>query len=118
MDGEVHIHVHFPVDALISIEGKLDTLMAQVDDLKQQVDELDGAVQDLFSRLPGDVVALEAELAKLKADDSVENTLLEGLTTHVGNIRSSIEGFAQTAPVDVPEVPPAEPSPDAPPPSA
>lgn len=102
-----HIHVHVCEGDLAPLERKLALLMAKIDDLSAGFNQLDSAVRALMARLPDATVALEAEIAKLKAEDALEDSQLEGLTTAAAELRASVEAFGAAAP-DVPvEIPPA-----------
>lgn len=104
-----HIHVHVCEGDLTPIERQLTALMAKIDDLQTQFTQLDGAVRALMARIPDITVALEAEIARLRADDAVEDAALDGMTAAAADLRGAVEAFGAAAP-DVPVDLPAEPT--------
>lgn len=103
-----HIHVHVCEGDLTPIERQLTTLMAKIDDLQAQFSQLDSAVRALLATLPGSIGALEAEVAQLRADDAVEDSKLDGISTAAADLRGAVEAFGSAAPADIPvDLPPA-----------
>ncbi len=88
----IHIHIHEGpnAEALESLEGKVDQLMAAIDDLQTKFDALDTDVRAFLATHQGVVDALEAEIETLLADDSVEDSKLEGLQARVDDLRSAV----------------------------
>ena len=104
----IHVHVH--EGDLGPIERNLNKIMAQIDDLQEQFTALNDAVQSLMARQSAAEQALNTEIETLKADDSIENSKLEGLTAAAAELRSAVEAFGQAAPAPAPQ----EPAPEAP----
>jgi hypothetical protein len=85
---------------------ELEALMAKIDDVAAQVQALTEAVRGFMNRQADIIGQLNAELATLRADDSVEDSKLEGLASTVQSLTDEVNAFGQNTEVPVD---PAEP---------
>jgi len=82
--------------------------MAKIDDVAAQVQTLTEAVRGFVQRQADTITQLQTELSTLQADDDVENSKLEGLSSAIDSLTQEVNNFGQTeVPVD-----PAEPGGD------
>jgi uncharacterized coiled-coil DUF342 family protein len=94
---KIPLDVHIP---------ELEVLMAKIDDVAAQVQQLTEAVRGFVQRQADIIQQLNSELETLRADDDVENSKLEGLSSAIGSLTDEVNNFGQTpVPVD-----PAEPT--------
>jgi len=97
-------HMKFIIRIPIEIP-ELGVLMAKIDDVAAQVQTLTEAVRNFVQRQADTIGQLQQELSTLQADDDVENSKLEGLSSAIDSLTSEVNSFGQTpVPVD-----PAEP---------
>jgi hypothetical protein len=73
-------------------------LMAKVDELQASIDELDGAIRDFLDSAGSGVSQMQEELEKLRADDAVEDTKLDGMKNAVQNMTQAVKQLAGTDP--------------------
>jgi len=73
-------------------------LMAKVDELQASIDELDGAIRDFLDSAGSGVSQMQQELEKLRADDAVEDTKLDGMKNAVQNMTQAVKQLAGTDP--------------------
>jgi len=73
-------------------------LMAKVDEVQASLDELDAAVRDFLDSAGGSVNQMQQELDKLRADDAVEDSKLDGIKNGIQNITQAIKALSQTEP--------------------
>lgn len=93
----IKIPIHIP---------ELGVLMAKVDEVVAQVQELTEAVRGFVQRQANQIQQLQSELSTLQADDDVENSKLEGLSSAVSSLVNEVNSFGQNTEVPVD---PAEP---------
>jgi hypothetical protein len=100
----VNFHLNFniilPNDGLDDNDDSEEhaELMAKVDEVQASLDELDAAVRDFLDSAGGSVTQMQQELEKLRADDAVEDTKLDGIKNGIQNITQAIKALAQTDP--------------------
>lgn len=90
--------------------------MAKVDDLQTSFDQLNETVRSFLGSQQNRIAELEAARDELLADDSVEDSKLEGMITAIDGLRSDVETAAGNVPTEVdptPVEPPME-EPEAP----
>ena len=103
-DRGVMAHMKFIIRIPIEIP-ELEVLMAKIDDVAAQVQNLTEAVRSFVQRQADTIGQLQPELSTLQADDDVENSKLEGLSSAIDSLTAEVNSFGQTpVPVD-----PAEP---------
>jgi hypothetical protein len=83
--------------------------MAKIDDLQASFDQLNQVVRDYLGSQQTRITELEAARDALLADDSVEDSKLEGLISAVDGLRSDVDAAAGNVPT------PEDPSPVEPP---
>lgn len=103
MDINVYIHGG---DEPSPIERKLEEIMAQIDALQTQFDSLSTAVHSLMDRESAALKTLNDELDILRADETVENSKLEGITAAAAELQGAVEAFGTQAPPVEPPAPP------------
>jgi hypothetical protein len=109
----IQIPIHIP---------ELEVLMAKIDDVAAQVQALTEAVRGFMNRQADIIADLNSELETLRADDDVENSKLDGLSSVVQSLTDEVNAFGQNTEVPVdpaepggdtePIVPPEEEEPD------
>lgn len=75
--------------------------MAKIDDLQASFDQLNGVVRDYLGSQQQRISELEAARDSLLADDSVEDSKLEGLISAVDGLRSDVDEAAGNVPTPV-----------------
>jgi len=73
-------------------------LMAKIDEVQASFDELDEAVRTFLDAGGNAVGEMQAELEKLRADDAVEDSKLDGLKNAIQNLTQAVKGLASTPP--------------------
>lgn len=86
--------------------------MAKVDDLQTSFDQLNDTVRNFLGSQQQRISELEQARDDLLADDSVENSKLEGLIAAVDGLRSDVDAAAGNVPtpIDPSPVEPTEPT--------
>jgi hypothetical protein len=79
--------------------------MSKIDDLQSSFDQLNQVVRDFLGSQQTRIAELEAVRDALVADDSVEDSKLEGLISAVDGLRSDVDSAAGNVPT------PEDPSP-------
>lgn len=97
---DVHVHVHIHQQ-----DERIDLLMAKIDDLQASFDQLNGVVRNYLSSQQDRIAELEEARDALLADDSVEDSKLEGLISAVDGLRADVDEAAGNVPT------PEDPSP-------
>ena len=97
----VNLNIYLPEGVAGNInlltEG-MEQIMAKVDEVQASLDELDAAVREFLSAAGGGVSEMQAELDKLRADDAVEDSKLDGIKNGIQNITQAIKALASTEP--------------------
>jgi hypothetical protein len=88
----IKIPIHIP---------ELEVIMAKIDDVAAQVQTLTDAVRGFVQRQADTIGQLQQELAALKADDAVEDSKLEGLSSVVQSLTDEVNSFGQNTEVPV-----------------
>ena len=102
----LRIPVHLP---------ELEALMADIDVVVQQVQTLTDAVRGFVQRQADALNTANQELANLKADDAVEDSKLEGLSSALTSLTDEVNNFGTQTEVPVdPSDPSGETEPIAP----
>jgi hypothetical protein len=111
---DIHVHVHIHQQ-----DERIDLLMAKIDDLQTSFDQLNGVVRNYLSSQQDRIVELEEARDALLADDSVEDSKLEGLISAVDGLRADVDEAAGNVPTPVDPTPvddaPVDGEPEAPP---
>lgn len=79
--------------------------MAKIDDLQSSFDQLNGVVRDYLGTQQSRITELEAARDALLADDTVEDSKLEGLISAVDALRSDVDAAADNVPTPVDPTP-------------
>jgi hypothetical protein len=79
--------------------------MAKIDDLQASFDQLNGVVRGFLGSQQQRIAELEAARDALLADDSVEDSKLEGLISAVDGLRADVDSASGSVPT------PEDPSP-------
>lgn len=94
----MRINLKIPLEIEIP---QLEVLMAKIDDVAAQVQTLTEAVRGFVQRQADTITQLQTELSTLQADDDVENSKLEGLSSAIDSLTQEVNNFGQTeVPVD------------------
>ncbi|HWI66776.1 MAG TPA: hypothetical protein VNS88_00090 [Nitrospiraceae bacterium] len=80
---------------------ELEVLMAKIDDVAAQVQQLTEAVRGFVQRQADTISQLQQELSTLQADDDVENSKLEGLSSAIDSLTQEVNNFGQSTEVPV-----------------
>lgn len=72
---------------------ELEALMADVDQVVQQVQALTDAVRGFVSRQADTINQLNSELSTLRADDDIENSKLEGISSAIQSLTDEVNSF-------------------------
>lgn len=75
--------------------------MAKIDDLQASFDQLNGVVRNFLGSQQDRISELEEARDELLADDSVEDSKLEGLIAAVDGLRSDVDAAAGNVPTPV-----------------
>lgn len=112
---DIHVHVHIHQQ-----DERIDLLMAKVDDLQTSFDQLNGVVRSYLGSQQQRIAELEEARDALLADDSVEDSKLEGMIAAIDALRSDVDEAAGNVPTPVdpspvdPDAPVEEPTPEEP----
>lgn len=75
----------------------MEQIMAKIDEVQASFDELEAAVRDFLSSGGGAVEALQAEVDRLRADDAVEDSKLDGLRNGIQNLTQAVQALRGAA---------------------
>jgi cob(I)alamin adenosyltransferase len=94
----LNFHIIIPTGIDDDNDEEYIELMAKVDELQASIDELDGAIRDFLDSAGSGVSQMQQELEKLRADDAVEDTKLDGMKNAVQNMTQAVKQLAGTEP--------------------